>query len=59
MRIKVSLDYVEFTGYEDQCWKFIIGFVGVDFREVQYKDLIDLEGMWTPYGTMSISEVVE
>ena len=46
-----------FQGYEDDCWKFLIGFCGYKMRNETKYGIMDFNGCWCDYGTIQITEL--
>lgn len=48
---------IVFQGWEDDCWKFLLGFAGVNMRTNPRYDIMGFNGDWSNYGVIQITEI--
>ena len=46
-----------FKGYENDCWKFLIGFCGYKMGSGVKFEIMDFNNCWCDYGTIQITEL--
>ena len=55
---KIKVDDLEFVGYEQDCWKFIICFLDFDMRDrYQIHDLEDFDGVYLNRGKIIVENL--
>ena len=54
---KIKVQHLEFIGYEDDCWKFLLGFLGYRMRDTFLYDIMEADGKYCDYGLIEIEEV--